>query len=234
MASQPDSVAAPAIVGFFWDIENCPVPKGKAASKVVEAIRALHSEKAELEFLVICDVRRTEPEDMLDDLNAAQVNLQHVSRSTRKNAADEKLRQAMRKFVDVHYTNSDLTLVLVSGDLDFASDLSDFKRRKAVNVVLVHNKLAKESLLSAASQVFSFETLTASVPFKAVPVQPSFTELEIKNIPFPDEMPAEESEKRLLELVRPLNGNIKYFNPLASTAVLKFESSATANRAFKI
>lgn len=55
-----------------------------------------------------------------------QVNLIHVA-STSKNAADEKLRQSMRRFADTH--GFPAAVVLVSGDINFASDLCDLRHR---------------------------------------------------------------------------------------------------------
>lgn len=44
-----------------------------------------------------------------------------------KNAADEKLRLSMRRFSDLH--GSPAAVVLVSGDVNFASDLCDIRHR---------------------------------------------------------------------------------------------------------
>lgn len=55
-----------------------------------------------------------------------QVNLFHVCGS-QKNAADEKLRQCMRKFIELY--GSPAVIVLISGDINFAADLSDFRHR---------------------------------------------------------------------------------------------------------
>jgi len=58
--------------------------------------------------------------------NFYQVNLVHVT-SVCKNAADEKLRLSMRRFADLH--GSPAAVVLVSGDVNFASDLCDIRHR---------------------------------------------------------------------------------------------------------
>lgn len=55
-----------------------------------------------------------------------QVNLIHVS-STSKNAADEKLRQSIRRFADIH--GSPAAIILISGDINFAADLCDLRHR---------------------------------------------------------------------------------------------------------
>jgi len=61
---------------------------------------------------------------VVQELNAAQIDLVHVA-SICKNAADEKLRQSLRRFADRH--GHPAAVVLLSGDVNFASDLSDLK-----------------------------------------------------------------------------------------------------------
>jgi meiosis arrest female protein 1 len=133
MASSAPETSDKRLIGIFWDIENCSVPHGKSAARVVDKIRAMHfmEDRREMEFLVVCDVFKISQE-ISDELNSVQVQLQHVSSARKKNAADEKLRQAMRKFVDTFAPECpDLAVVLISGDVDFVADLSDFKRRRA-------------------------------------------------------------------------------------------------------
>lgn len=55
-----------------------------------------------------------------------KVNLIHVS-SQSKNAADDKLRQAMRRFADIH--GPPAAIMLISGDINFSSDLCDLRHR---------------------------------------------------------------------------------------------------------
>ena len=227
----------PKLIGVFWDIENCCVPRGKSAVKLVERIRTLpvFEGKSEIEFLVVCDVRRSEPEEVLDELNAAQVNVQHVSNRTRKNSADEKLRQAMRKFVDLHHSNSELSLVLISGDVDFAPDLSDFKRRKGIHTVLIHNFSAKQTLLEVASETFKFEDLTLTVPAKSVKSSPC-SELLVLNLPACDETTPDDIQKRLIALVRPHSVQVAFSaqdDHESLGAVLTFSNSTVASKALK-
>jgi len=55
-----------------------------------------------------------------------QVNLIHVA-STCKNAADEKLRQSIRRFAEIY--GSPAAIILISGDVNFAADLCDLRHR---------------------------------------------------------------------------------------------------------
>lgn len=171
LLSSPSAVSGTSnVIGIFWDIENCAVPHGKSAAKVVEKIRSMPfyaSSKAEMDFLVVCDVTK-ESEEIVNELNTAQVTVQHVTAAKKKNAADEKLRQAMRKFVDhalaMGHAGRRTTVVLISGDADFLSDLSDFKHRKSIRVVLLHNGHAAEPLLKAAHETYDFHKMLEDVP----------------------------------------------------------------------
>lgn len=51
---------------------------------------------------------------IIQELNDAQVNLIHVA-ATCKNAADEKLRQSIRRFADIH--SAPAAIILISGAL---------------------------------------------------------------------------------------------------------------------
>ncbi len=147
----PAYPAMSQVYGIFWDIENCDVPKGKSATAVADVVRRQpFCSGLEEEFRVVCDVFRI-TKDVLNELNTAQVRLvfplsclnlicytiiqvlvQHVGLSKRRNAADEKLVLAMRHFVELHATDvtkKKVTVVLISGDIDFLAWLSDFKLR---------------------------------------------------------------------------------------------------------
>ena len=62
-------------IGVFWDIENCPVPRGKSASAVVQKIRKeFFTGKREVEFMCVCDISK-EKKEVIEELNKAQVSL---------------------------------------------------------------------------------------------------------------------------------------------------------------
>lgn len=85
----------------------------------------------------------------------------HVS-STSKNAADDKLRQSLRRFGELHPAPA--CVVLISGDINFAADLSDLRYRKKVRVKLVHNVNAADALILCANEHFSFTDLMKDLP----------------------------------------------------------------------
>lgn len=73
--SQGSTGPEPEPIGVFWDIENCPVPRGKSASAVVQKIRKeFFSGKREVEFMCVCDISK-EKKEVIEELNKAQVRL---------------------------------------------------------------------------------------------------------------------------------------------------------------
>ncbi len=125
----------------------------------------------------------------------------------KKNAADEKLRQSMRRFVDAHghREDQDVALVLISGDQDFLPDLSDFRHRQGIVVVLLHNRLAPDHFRRAADVAMDFHELVRDVPVRATsqgPVQ--YTELRVSNVPSQGELTGPSSvANKLEEMTRP-------------------------------
>jgi len=83
-----------------------------------------------------------------------QVTVVHVS-AVAKNAADDKLRNAMRKFA--HNFSPPATVVLISGDINFAGELSDLRDRHGFNIVLVHNAWTNDQLKAFARKTYLWE-----------------------------------------------------------------------------
>ena len=90
-----------------------------------------------------------------------QVNLIHVA-ATCKNAADEKLRQSIRRFADIH--GSPAAIILISGDINFAADLSDLRHRKKIHVILLHKENTSEALILCANEHYDFTELMEPLP----------------------------------------------------------------------
>ncbi|GFO25751.1 meiosis arrest female protein 1 homolog, partial [Plakobranchus ocellatus] len=151
-------------VGVFWDIENCCVPKGKSALKIIERIRErFFQDFREAEFICVCDITK-ESDSTIKDLNDGQINVVHIN-ATAKNAADDKIRQSMRRFSDSHPPGT--KVILISSDVNFASDLSDLRHRKKFEVVLIHKAQVSEALLTCASEHFLYEELIKDLPVSA-------------------------------------------------------------------
>lgn len=98
-------------IGVFWDIENCSVPSGRSATAVVQRIREkFFKGHREAEFICVCDISK-ENKEVIQELNNCQVTVAHIN-ATAKNAADDKLRQSLRRFANTH--TAPATVVLVS------------------------------------------------------------------------------------------------------------------------
>lgn len=85
----------------------------------------------------------------------------HVS-SLSKNAADEKLRQSLRRFGEIY--SPPAGIVLISSDINFASDLSDLRYRKRIRVILVHNVNVADALILCANEHYTFSELLQTIP----------------------------------------------------------------------
>lgn len=68
----------------------------------------------------------------------------------------------MRRFID--NTGSPCAVMLISSDVNFSVDLSDFKNRKKIHVILLHGILASEALLLSSNEHYLFDHLIEQVP----------------------------------------------------------------------
>uniref|UniRef100_A0A668A514 Meiosis regulator and mRNA stability factor 1 n=1 Tax=Myripristis murdjan TaxID=586833 RepID=A0A668A514_9TELE len=157
-SSAPDNIPP---VGVFWDIENCSVPSGRSAVAVVQRIRSRFFQgHREAEFICVCDISK-ESKAVIQELNNCQVTVAHIN-ATAKNAADDKLRQSLRRFAETH--TAPATVVLVSSDVNFASELSDLRHRHGFQVILVHGSHTSPALLQHAHRHVAFQEITADLP----------------------------------------------------------------------
>ncbi|XP_067440110.1 meiosis regulator and mRNA stability factor 1 isoform X4 [Thunnus thynnus] len=155
-------------VGVFWDIENCSVPSGRSAGAVVQRIRSRFFQgHREAEFICVCDISK-ESKAVIQELNNCQVTVAHIN-ATAKNAADDKLRQSLRRFAETH--TAPATVVLVSSDVNFASELSDLRHRHGFQVILVHGNHTSQALLQHAHRHVAFQEITADLPRMLVKAQ---------------------------------------------------------------
>ncbi|XP_039631254.1 meiosis regulator and mRNA stability factor 1 isoform X2 [Polypterus senegalus] len=214
-------------IGVFWDIENCSVPSGRSAMAVVQRIRErFFKGHREAEFICVCDISK-ENKEVIQELNNSQVTVAHIN-ATAKNAADDKLRQSLRRFADTH--TAPATVVLVSSDVNFASELSDLRHRHGFQVILVHKNQASDALLQHANTHVTFEDFVSDLPPRVlVKVQPCNTLLYIYNLP------ANRDGKSVSNRLRRLSDNCggKVLSISSGIAVLRFSSRDAAERAFK-
>lgn len=217
-------------VGVFWDIENCSVPSGRSAGAVVQRIRSRFFQgHREAEFICVCDINK-ESKAVIQELNNCQVTVAHIN-ATAKNAADDKLRQSLRRFAETHAAPA--TVVLVSSDVNFASELSDLRHRHGFQVILVHGNHTSSALMQHAHVHVAFQDITADLPPRMpVKVQPSFNLLYVHNLPAnPDKSLWNCVKLRLRRLSDNCGGKVMGMSQ--GTAVLRFGSLEAASRARK-
>ncbi|KAJ8413614.1 hypothetical protein AAFF_G00081210 [Aldrovandia affinis] len=214
-------------VGVFWDIENCSVPSGRSAVTVVQRIRSRFFQgHREAEFICVCDISK-ESKEVIQELNNCQVTVAHIN-ATAKNAADDKLRQSLRRFAETH--TAPATVVLVSTDVNFASELSDLRHRHGFQVILVHKNQASEALLQHAHRHLAFEDFVSDLPPRMpVKQQPCLNLLYVYNLP------TNRDGKSVSNRLRRLSDNCggKVLSILAGCAVLRFGSQDATKRARK-
>ncbi|XP_054930817.1 uncharacterized protein [Dermacentor andersoni] len=155
------STPSVGMISVFWDIENCAVPNGVPAYDIVRKVRQMFYEgHREADFLVACDIARMKP-NVVGELSEAHVTVAHVP-GDQKNAADEKLRSALRRFSDA-YKLTCSRVVLISGDVDFAAEIHEIRYRDLIHVVLIHNDQAKRSLTDTANQSIRYVEFVADI-----------------------------------------------------------------------
>ncbi|XP_051239907.1 meiosis regulator and mRNA stability factor 1 isoform X2 [Dicentrarchus labrax] len=217
-------------VGVFWDIENCSVPSGRSAGAVVQRIRSRFFQgHREAEFICVCDISK-ESKAVIQELNNCQVTVAHIN-ATAKNAADDKLRQSLRRFAETH--TAPATVVLVSSDVNFASELSDLRHRHGFQVILVHGNHTSSALMQHAHCHVAFQEITADLPPRVlVKAQPSFNLLYVHNLPVNCDKSLRNAVKLRLRRLSDNTGG-KVLGMSQGTAVLRFGSPEAASRARK-
>uniref|UniRef100_A0A3P8VU90 Meiosis regulator and mRNA stability factor 1 n=1 Tax=Cynoglossus semilaevis TaxID=244447 RepID=A0A3P8VU90_CYNSE len=213
-------------VGVFWDIENCSVPSGRSAGAVVQRIRSRFFQgHREAEFICVCDISK-ESKAVIQELNNCQVTVAHIN-ATAKNAADDKLRQSLRRFAETH--TAPATVILVSSDVNFASELSDLRHRHGFQVILIHGNHTSPALLQHCHRHVTFQEMTADLPPRMLP---SFNLLYVHNLP----VNCDKNLRNAVKLrLRRLSDNCggKVLGMSQGTAVLRFSSPEAASRARK-
>ncbi|XP_033107994.1 meiosis regulator and mRNA stability factor 1-like [Anneissia japonica] len=214
-------------IGVFWDIENCSVPRGRSALVLVQRIRdQFFGGHREAEFMCVCDINK-ESNSVIQELNDAQVTVAHIN-ATAKNAADDKLKQSLRRFADTH--NPPATVVLISGDVNFANDLSDLRHRNGLKIILVHRQDSSDALTTCANETVQYSDLLIDLPFRSPMKDCSENpQLVVRNLPQVSDI--SKVRNRLKQLSDNCGGKVVFINE--NLAVLKFQNAENAGRAKK-
>ncbi len=151
------------VIGFFWDIENCAIPKNGKAFKIVQQVREYFQKRNGAHEYQFACYGRTDLQSNAtrQDLGRANVHCCDTFDS-KKGSADRKILEELEKFArhPHHQLPVRVTVVLISGDVDFVSKLSDLRHRCGYEIVLVHNGgAARKELLETANECIAWETL---------------------------------------------------------------------------
>ena len=143
-------------IAIFWDIENCPVPRGVRTSTFVQRVRQQFcSGHKELEFLAINNGQNRRLNCELHELNI-ETSLSVVDK---KNSADDILKEKMKNFVEKREGLRPCKLLLISGDVDFSRELTRFRYKYKYETVLLHNKQAKDTLKSVVNEAIDLQSM---------------------------------------------------------------------------
>uniref|UniRef100_M4D919 C2H2-type domain-containing protein n=1 Tax=Brassica campestris TaxID=3711 RepID=M4D919_BRACM len=151
---------ATAKTSVWWDIENCPVPKGWDAHSIA---KKLNSALVNLNYrgpLTISAYGNTDliPKAVQQALSSAGISLNHVP-SGKKDASDKKILVDM--FLWVLENPAPANLMLISGDGDFSYALNRLRMLR-YNILLAHPLQASPFLVASARTSWMWRSLIAS------------------------------------------------------------------------
>ncbi|XP_013597159.1 PREDICTED: uncharacterized protein LOC106305328 isoform X1 [Brassica oleracea var. oleracea] len=149
-----------AKTSVWWDIENCPVPKGWDAHSIAQK---LNSALVNLNYrgpLTITAYGNTEliPKPVQQALSSAGISLNHVP-SGKKDASDKKILVDM--FLWVLENPAPANLMLISGDGDFSYALNRLRMLR-YNILLAHPLQASPFLVASARTSWMWRSLIAT------------------------------------------------------------------------
>ena len=90
-----------------------------------------------------------------------QITVIHI-KATAKNAADDKLKQHMQKFGQTF--NAPATVLLISGDVNFAPVLHDLRYTSNFKILLLHNVQASQNFVQFAHEAYRFDLFIQDLP----------------------------------------------------------------------
>ncbi|CAN7012464.1 unnamed protein product [Brassica rapa subsp. trilocularis] len=151
---------ATAKTSVWWDVENCPVPKGWDAHSIAQK---LNSALVNLNYrgpLTISAYGNTEliPKAVQQALSSAGISLNHVP-SGKKDASDKKILVDM--FLWVLENPAPANLMLISGDGDFSYALNRLRMLR-YNILLAHPLQASPFLVASARTSWMWRSLIAT------------------------------------------------------------------------
>lgn len=159
-AASSSTSSSSSVVGLFWDVENCSLPRGSDAFDIVHRIRQrLVVQRCEIGFTAYCDIQKLTPTHQ-SSLAHANVRMQHVP-GGKSGAADRALWLDLDRFVLTHKAPG-CTIVIISGDIDFVQKINLLRHTQGYEVIVVHNAAAKRELKESASSAHSWSSFTTN------------------------------------------------------------------------
>ncbi|KAJ4961730.1 hypothetical protein NE237_021640 [Protea cynaroides] len=167
-------------VGIFWDIENCNVPRTVSAENVSGNIREVLSSEIGIKSIKMfnaygdCNALSNQVRKGLHLTGVKVVDVPHV----KDGAADRAILSDMHFFAFDNLPSA--TLVLISGDVDFAETLHKLEQRGHAIILFVPSGVGVSSALrKAAKFVFDWPSAACGkVIWSGSPSMPR----ELKNI----------------------------------------------------
>ena len=158
-SSAPSFTPREHVVSFFWDIENVPIPRGQRPFDIIQRIRERLSTGTGLRensFSCFCNSTTISKENQLS-LSHANVRIIQVP-DRKPGAVDRQIMLELDRFERNHRPPA--TLVLISGDIDFIGKLSDLRHQAGFQVIVIHNRPAKNELKATVNSHYPWELFT--------------------------------------------------------------------------
>ncbi|KAF5330704.1 hypothetical protein D9619_005963 [Psilocybe cf. subviscida] len=193
-------------VAIFWDYENCPAPANTSGYALVQSIRLMArsygSVKTLKAYAGIAEqftVPRTQ--SLRSELQCSGVSLIDCPHNGRKDVADKMMIVDMLAHAIDNPSPS--TIVLISGDRDFAYALS-ILRLRCYRTILCTTSNAHLSLVAQASGCIDWASLCAAAvdvlaPQWPIPNQPATPKIPISRLNSQREVPASKASRDLKE-----------------------------------
>ncbi|KAJ3989209.1 NYN domain-containing protein [Lentinula detonsa] len=153
-----------AHIAIFWDYENCSVPSDLSGYDIVKQIRSLAHEFGSIKLLKAYTelseqaIHSSRFLNLRSELQSSGVSITDCPHNNYKNVADQMIIVDMLAFaMDNPSCPASTTIMLISGDRDFAYALSTLRLRR-YNIVVVAPSNAHASLRTQASSFFNWNT----------------------------------------------------------------------------
>ncbi|TRM61728.1 NYN domain-containing protein [Schizophyllum amplum] len=158
-------MAVTASVGIFWDYENCRYTAGRSGFDIARAIERIALGYGTVTtFNAYLDMQHCAiPAGMRSELQSSGVALVDCPHNGQKNVVDQMLQTDMLSYALDHPAPA--TLILISGDRDFAYTVSVLRRRRYKVALVCHSQPGPhKSLASQVSACLNWNTEILGFP----------------------------------------------------------------------